>query len=284
MSSDDVYLDYIRPRGLPVLKATLRVVVAVQCLGAAGRVLSMGAESTIARFLMFNQGWTEARALQVDQYGAYALIACAILTLLRPCWPVLLPVTAWFAATSAMAVIRDEGAVPVLEPFEHAARYGAPLALLLLDFWPPTLKSHLGRTALCMWILRLAAAATFAGHGIVALLHGMEGGHFVDLLTAFCEKVLGRQISEGDARWALAVIGGIDLGLAVNVVVSRSKPVVLYMAFWGFATASTRIVLMGLEAWPEVLIRAANGGIPLVLLLYWTLSIRQPPIEVVKAN
>lgn len=282
--TDDAYLDYIRPRGLPLLKATLRVVVAVQCFGAAAKSLSMGAESTISEFLGTDLNWSAEMCSQVDTYAAYGLIASGVLTLLRPCWPVLLPVTGWFFAASIVPLLRSSSPAAVLEPIEHAARYGAPLALLILDFWPPGLKSHLGRTVASMWILRLAAAATFTGHGIVALMHGMDGGHFVDLLTVTSDKVFGWEMSANETRWTLVAIGAIDIGLALNVLVSRSKPVVIYMALWGFATAATRVVLMGPQAYPEVLLRVANGGVPLVLLLYWSLSIKQAPAEVVKAD
>lgn len=284
MTSDDDYLDYIRPRGLPVLKATLRVIVAVQCLGAAAQWLAMGQDSTIANFLFFDLNWPEAQAAQFDTYAAYGLMACGILTLVRPCWPVLLPVTGWFLAVSLISLVRDEGAIPVLDPVEQAARYGGPLALLILDFWPPRLKSHLGRTFACVWLLRLAAAATFAGHGIVAITHSMNGGHYVDLLMDTTRQVFGWDVSEDNARWMLAIIGGIDIGLALNVVASRSKPIVFYMAIWGLATAATRVVSLGPQAYPETLIRVANGGLPLVILLYWSLSIKQPPVEVVKSN
>jgi hypothetical protein len=282
--TDGDYLDYIRPRGLPVLKATLRVIVAVQCFGAAAKILSMGVESSIANFLVTDLSWVQEQASQVDQYAAYGLLGCGVLTLLRPCWPVLLPVSVWFAGGSLVGVVRDGGMLSILEAVEQSARVAAPLGLLLLDFWPPTLKSHLGRTVATIWLLRLAIAATFAAHGIVALLHALQGGHFMELLTVTCERVSGWQMADTEARLVLAVIGGLDLGLALNVLVSRSRPVVAYMMFWGVATAVSRMVLLGPQAYPELLVRIAHGGIPLVLLLYWSLSIKQSPAEIVKAN
>jgi hypothetical protein len=274
--ADGDYLDYIRPRGLPVLKATLRVIVAVQCFGAAAKTLSMGVESSIANFLVTDLSWVQEQASQVDQYG--------VLTLLRPCWPVLLPVSVWFAAGALVGVVRDGGMVSILEAVEQSARMAAPLGLLLLDFWPPSLKSHLGRTVVSIWLLRLAIAATFAAHGVVALLHSMQGGRFLELLTVTCERVSGWEMADSEARLVLAIIGGVDLGLALNVIACRSRPIVAYMMFWGVATAVSRMVLLGPQAYPEVLVRIAHGGIPLVLLLYWSLSIRQPPAEIVKAN
>lgn len=282
--ADGDYLDYIRPRGLPVLKATLRVIVAVQCFGAAAKTLSMEVESSIASFLVTDLSWVQEQASQVDEYVAYGLLASGVLTLLRPCWPVLLPVSVWFAAVALVGGVRDGGMVSILEAVEQSARMTAPLGLLLLDFWPPSLKSHLGRTVVSVWLLRLAIAATFAVHGVVALLHSMQGGGFLELLTVTCHKVFGWEMADSEARLVLAIIGGIDLGLALNVIACRSRPIVAYMMFWGVATAVSRMVLLGPQAYPEVLVRIAHGGIPLVLLLYWSLSIRQPPAEIVKAN
>lgn len=282
--ADGDYLDYIRPRGLPVLKATLRVVVAVQCFGAGAKILSMGVESPVASFLLTHLNWAEERAAQLDEYAAYGLLACGVLTLLRPCWPVLLPVGTWFLAVSLVGVVREAGLVPVLQSVEQSARVAAPLGLLLLDFWPPSLKSHLGRTVVSIWLLRLAAGATFVGLGLMALLHSLQGGQYLELLSVTCDKALGWELADADARLVLAIIGGLDLGLALNVLVSRSRPIVAFMVFWGLVTAASRVVLLGPQAYPEVLVRVANGGIPLVLLLYWSLSIRQPPAEIVKAN
>ena len=224
MTDEDGYLDYIQPRGLPVLKATLRVIVAVQCLGVAAQSLSRGMESGIAWFLSQEFQWSEAQTAQFDTYAAYALIASAVLTLLRPCWPVLLPVFGWFLADPVISLTYERGAYPILEPCEQAARYGAVLALLILDFWPPRLKSHLGRTTVSMWLLRLAAAATFVGHGLVALSQSTSGGHFVVLLTDAVRAVFETDLTEDRARWLLALIGGIDLGVALNLVVSPLSP------------------------------------------------------------
>jgi hypothetical protein len=37
------------------------------------------------------------------------------------------------------------------------------------------------------------------------------------------------------------------------------------MAIWGFVTAVSRVTAFGWERWPDLMIRAANGGIPLLL-------------------
>lgn len=282
--ADDGYLDYIRPRGLPLLKATLRVVVAVQCFGAAARYLSMEVPSEIGAFLVTDLNWQQLQAEQLDLYVAYGLIACGVLTLLRPSWVLLLPVVIWFAGTSLMPIVKNDVPLPMLHPCAMASVMTAPLALMILDFWPPTLKSHLGRTVASMWLLRLAAAATFAGHGLLALGHSIDGGESMDLLMAVSDKVFGWEMTDANARWVLTIIGGLDLGLALNVLASRSKPIVLLMAVWGFATAASYVILSGPQGFPEVMLRVANGGIPLVLFLYWALSIKEAPIEVVKAN
>lgn len=282
--SDDGYLDYIRPRGLPVLKATLRVIVAVQCFGAAAKILSMGVESPIAGFLIADLSWAEERARQFDQYAAYGLLASGALTLLRPCWPVLLPVGVWFAAASLVGVARSEGLPAVMAAVEQTSRIAAPFGLLLLDFWPPSLKSHLGRTVACMWLLRLAVVATFAGLGIVGVMHSIHGGDRLELLSVTADKVLGWEMADAEARSVLASLGGIEIGLAIALLADRSRPLLVVMICWGLTTAASWIVLLGPQAYCETLLRIADGGLPLVLLLYWSLSVRQPPAEIVKAN
>jgi hypothetical protein len=284
VSEHDYYRDYLRPRGLTFMKATLRVVVAVQCLGAAALRLSLKRSSPLSLFFQENLGWTEAQSAQFDDGAAIALLVIGLLTALRPAWPVLLPVVVWFASISLVPLVQGVNTVAVLEPIEHASRILAPLALLVLDFWPPRLRSHLGRTIVSMWLLRLAAALTFAGHGVVALLHSLERGHFLELLLSGWGAVIQTELDEPSARQLLAVIGGIDLGLAMNVLFARSRPVLAYMALWGFATAAVRMVHFGPEAYPESLLRIANGGVPVVVLLYVSLALKETKPEIIPGN
>lgn len=142
----------------------------------------------------------------------------------------------------------------------EAARYAVPLALLLL-------ATKAQRPS--AWILRIGIALTFAAHGREALAHTPR---FVDLILIADGHVSGlleghRLFDEASARTLLTGIGAIDLGLAVLGLVMRSRALWLYMAFWGFLTAASRVLAGGLDWWPAALERLPNGAAPLALVL-----------------
>jgi hypothetical protein len=264
------------PRGFPVVVATLRIVVALQCWGAAAARLHAGEDFHLVEFLTTTAGLSQAWADTWLDRAAWGLAACGLLSLVRPCWPVLLPVTAWFAFVSSTGTLVTNQWV---EPAEQAARFLTPLTLLLLDFWPPRLKFSLGRAVVAFFLLRLGAAATFIGHGLEALHQSRVGGSFVELITGSFQNVLQVAVTVDQAQSALGVIGGVDIGLGLGLLLVRSRSFALYMAFWGVLTAVSRALAYGPDAYHMVLIRAASGGAAFALFLYWLLAIReQPPI------
>ncbi len=278
------YMDYLRPRGLTWIKTTLRVTVAIQCFGAAAQWLSAGTASPIAEFFISDMGWREAQAVQFDDGVAYGLIVCGVLTALRPLWPVLLPVTLWFTATSLSSIIHEIDLKSVLVPVEEAIRSLAPLGLLVLDFWPPRIKSHLGRTVITMWLLRLGLAITFIGLGLVAIMQSLTSGSLLQVVRSIAEYGGITELSDQSVRLILAITGGLELALGFNVLASRSKPLLAMMSVWGFASAALPMISFGFAAFPESLVRIAEGGVPVVLLLYFSLSVKEFPPEVVAEN
>ncbi len=277
-------MDYIRPRGLVWIKTTLRVTVAIQCFGAAAQWLSEGIASPVAQFLIHDVEMPEVQATQLDEGVAYGLLACGVLTVMRPSWVTLLPVSIWFSAVSLAAIIHDIDVRAVLVPVEQAIRTFAPLGLLVIDFWPPRIKSHLGRTVMTMWLLRLGIALTFAGLGLVAILQGLQSGPLLGVVQSVAHAISGAELPEEMARFTLAVIGGIELALAFNVLASRSRPMLALTAVWGFASAAVRMVDLGLAGFPESLVRIGEGGVPVVLLLYFSLSVKEFPTEIIPEN
>jgi hypothetical protein len=277
------YRDYLRPRGLTPIKTTLRVTVAVQCLGAAAQLLS-GGVSPVADFLIINVEWPQENAGQLDEIVGYVLVACGVVSLLRPTWAVLLPVTVWFIAVAAVPLIRTVSPASISEFLAHALRCLSPLGLLILDFWPPTLKSHLGRTIVGMWILRVATAAAFAGLGMLAVLDSVTSGPALELVEAIADHAIDVNLSESAARSCLGVIGGIHLAFAINVFFTHSKPILVCLAVWGFLFAFAQMVRLGVAGYPESLVSFADGGVPIVLWLYYSLSMKEYPPEVVAEN
>lgn len=110
----------------------------------------------------------------------------------------------------------------------------------------------MNRSKTINWILRLAIAGEFAGHGMLAVLGNPQ---WVGWIQKF-------GISDaGLAAKLLLAVGIVDLMLAFVVLVRPIKPLLLWMAVWGLWTALLR-PLMGLAIW-DFIERFANWGAPL---------------------
>lgn len=123
----------------------------------------------------------------------------------------------------------------------------APFVLLLMPWHAST----------ALWILKAACAATFAGHGIEALLSVPE---FIDFLLVFFRSV-GLPVGQPVATACLHVIGVLDVLVALHVLSyspRRTQWVLRYMIVWGAATALVRVLYFGPVAWHEVFIRNAH--------------------------
>ena len=152
----------------------------------------------------------------------------------------------------------------------HAARYSAPLALLVMrgeHCSSPVVFRRLE------WVLRLAMAGTFVGHGLCA--YWLKPG-FADLIVGTADTFLGAdwEAAEARERFALAVlpwIGRMDFVLAALFLLpgKHLRAVALLMGVWGVVTAASRMTAFGWERWPDLLVRAANGGIPLLFWWRW---------------
>jgi len=106
------------------------------------------------------------------------------------------------------------------------------------------------------WILRIAVAGEFAGHGVFALQGKKAWIDWIHQLT-------GAEIST--AVTLLTLIGLADLLVALIVLVCPIRAVVLWATFWGFWTALVRPIV-GEPIW-DFVERWANWGAPLSLLL-----------------
>lgn len=280
-----------------IAAAILRAVILLQCLGLLG-IYYTGqneTESDIYGLLFFDLGLPEAFAQAVDDGGMLATAFCgALLAIMgwklrrgdgpadrlgasprRParlaswidCVSILL-VTSWFLALALSHHWRG-GPYARLALGEHAVRYFAPLALLF--FIAPVGKvpcrDRWDNTA--TWMLRIAAAATFATHGFKAI---GSYGQFVDLILLSDLRWTSWQISEQTATTALAVIGWVDLFFAAVILTRWWPPAAIYMTFWGMITALSRMTALGFEHWPSTLLRTANAGVPLALFISYFLS------------
>lgn len=107
-----------------------------------------------------------------------------------------------------------------------------------------------------LWVLRIAVAGEFIGHGVFALQGKKD---WVNWFSTF-------GISDaGTATQLLFLLGIIDISLAILVLVKPVRVALLWMTFWGFWTALLRPIV-GMPVW-DFIERWANWGAPLALLL-----------------
>lgn len=105
------------------------------------------------------------------------------------------------------------------------------------------------------WILRIAVAGEFIGHGVFAL-QGKEG--WFKYFDAF-------GISNPETIVSiLLVVGALDLILAIMVLVKPIRIAILWMAVWGLFTAMIRWPFGPDPIW-DFVERFANWGAPLAL-------------------
>lgn len=116
------------------------------------------------------------------------------------------------------------------------------------------------------WVLRIAIAGEFIGHGVFAL-SGRQA--WVKWFSIFGISDVGL------ATQLLFIIGVMDIALAVLILIKPVRIALLWMAFWGFWTALMRPIAG--EVIGEFVERWANWGAPLALLLIvgWPRSFKE---------
>ncbi len=121
-------------------------------------------------------------------------------------------------------------------------------------------------TKKAQWVLRIAVAGEFIGHGVFALQGKKD---WVGWFSQFgvSDPALATKI--------LFFLGLMDLLLALLVLIKPVKILLLWMVFWGFWTALLRPIV-GLPVW-DFIERWANWGAPLALLVLigWPKSVRE---------
>ena len=106
------------------------------------------------------------------------------------------------------------------------------------------------------WVLRIAVAGEFLGHGALAIQGKKQWIAWISQLTA---------ADTGLATQLLFLIGISDLIVVLVVLIRPIKIVLLWATFWGFWTAILRPIV-GESIW-DFIERFANIGAPLALLL-----------------
>lgn len=114
----------------------------------------------------------------------------------------------------------------------------------------------MGNTKLVQWVLRIAVAGEFLGHGVFAL-QGKQAWIGWFSMFGITNAELAKQL--------LFLVGALDITLAVLVLIKPIRAALLWMVLWGFWTALLRPIV-GEPVW-DFVERWANWGAPLALLL-----------------
>ena len=124
----------------------------------------------------------------------------------------------------------------------------------------------MGENTRVIWLLRIATAGEFLGHGVLAI----EGKK--DWIGWISQMI---HVDAATATTLLLFIGLSDLVVAAIILVKPIRVVVLWAALWGFWTALVR-PLVGVGWW-DFIERSANWGAPLalLLLLVWPRSFKE---------
>jgi len=115
------------------------------------------------------------------------------------------------------------------------------------------------------WVLRIAVAGEFVGHGLLAVQGKAQWVGWIGQMLHTADPV---------SKQLLLAIGLFDLTIALIVLVRPIRAALLWAAIWGFWTALLRPIVG--ESVLDFIERSANWGAPLALLLLrgWPKSAR----------
>lgn len=106
------------------------------------------------------------------------------------------------------------------------------------------------------WVLRIAVAGEFIGHGVLAI------GAKPDWIAWFAKFGVS---DPALATKLIVAIGVADVALGILVLIKPIRIALLWMVFWGFWTALVRPIV-GMPVW-DFVERWTNWGAPLALFL-----------------
>ena len=114
----------------------------------------------------------------------------------------------------------------------------------------------MNNTKIVQWILRIAVAGEFIGHGALALQGNPKWFKYFQAVGI-----------TGDENIAtlLLLVGIADIALAIMVLIKPIRPLVLWMAAWGLWTALIRWPIGPDDPVWDFVERWANWGAPLAL-------------------
>jgi hypothetical protein len=149
--------------------------------------------------------------------------------------------------------------------FELFIQFSAPILLLL------NVRLDIIKSKKIINGLKIAIACTFTAHGLFAMGLIYLPGYFIDMTI----KILG--VNETQATSFLYIAGVLDLVMSVLIFIPKlAKYALMYMIFWGFATAFARLFASFNSDFLSrsfhsstylVIYRLSHGLLPLIVLL-----------------
>src|SRR3989344_3931967 len=101
------------------------------------------------------------------------------------------------------------------------------------------------------WVLRIAVAGEFIGHGVFAMQGKKD---WIGWVSQFGDS------DPGTATQLLYLVGVMDIVVAILILIRPVRIALLWMVFWGFWTALLRPIV-GMPVW-DFVERWANWGAP----------------------
>jgi len=274
-SADTNPFEAPQPRDIRLTQVILRVVVAMQCFGMAAAHLHHQQPDLFCELILKSRDLPADQISNIADIAAYLLAACGVFTLLRPATLVLLPLIVYQAGTAIVPALQGDGLYSRCEPALQATQIAVPLALMLVDFWPPRIKPSLAMCLADMTFLKFATAAAFIAHGLICIDQARQGGPLLDLFHQAFRRGIRENFPLQDFQPVLATLGAIEVGLAVALFTGRSRLVMAACAATGLLIASVSIAAQGAQGYRQCLSQISLMGAPLASLVFHLTSVRE---------
>ena len=262
-------------RGLGPVQGTLRVFVALQCWGYAAAHLHFGAKSAMARMLEREFYLPVGDTQLLDLVAAVALALAGMSCLLRPAWPVLLGLFLGQVLFVGSKAWLSEESHPALILAQHAAMLFSPIILACADLWPSKQKFSLGFWIAIAALMKLAICASLIGLGLQAILDSHNQGELLRVASGTLRTLTGQSPDTATAQSALCILGAIQLGLGITLLLARSRPAASLAVLVGVLTAASFSLGLGLAGYPRTLTHLILAGMPAALGLFWMNAIQE---------
>lgn len=271
--------DTPRPRGTRMLQGTLRVAVAMQCLGIAAARLHLGETAACVPLLEQAYGLAPAEIGLLQSGVAWGCLVIGLVTLCRPSWVFLFPLCCWEFLNAASGTLYGEGLLAQGAWALQAPQYVVPLALLLIDLWPPALKTTLIMARMAVMFSLIAGIVALGAHGWITLQQLDGEGEVFRIVQKLARDVVRYPLSTQHLRQITLAVGLAEIAAAACLLCGRVKLVAGGSVLWWMTYSIGLAVTGGMTGYAQALQLAANWGGMLMVLQFWLFAIHERGFE-----